>query len=224
MTLNYYVYEVRNLLSESMDDSNLDDRLIIRWINTQRVLWIKNQGNREYTLEDNIIQNIPALELKVASGTEAKMLNSTRQYLVSKRKLPKPIEFKDRLGIISVRVPEIGGYEINMVEKGAIRFSGNGVFNSRDIFGTYHNGRLYFKIPKNNYRAAMLSYVSVDIICENPLELEGFVVGTTQAFNQETDDYPMSDALWEYMIGEILRNKAGLIPAPKLENDDRGET
>lgn len=222
MTLNYYVNELRQLVRDNGDDSALDDRLLERWINSQRVLWIKNQVNNESSIEDNVKQTLPCLELRVTDASECSYLSRGRSYLVTKRELPKPIEFKDRLGFVDVRVPEIGGYPINMVKKENIGTTGNGRYNSRDIFGFYHNSHIYIKVPKNNYRAALLTNISVDGVFENPLALAGYNnCNGSKCFDKDTDDYPINDALWEYMLGAILK-KLGMFEqeVPKLANDE----
>lgn len=223
MTLTYYTNEIRQLVKERGDDSDLDDRLIIRWINSQRALWIKNQVNNEYTIEDNIVQMIPCLELRVASAAECPYIESDRRYLVSKREIPKPIEFKDRLGLQDIRIPEIGGYSLNMVKKDTIKYSGNGRYNSRDIFGFYHNNRIYIKVPENNYRIAMLTNITVEAVFDNPLAVAGFLnCNNEPCYEEDYSDYPISDALWEYMLGEIMRTKLGIFESQtsKDENND----
>lgn len=223
MTLAYYVNEIRGLMKERGDDSDLDDRLIMRWINSQRALWIKNQVNNEYSIEDNIIQTITGLELKTTTASECSYLISDKKFLVTKRDIPKPIEFKDRLGIIDVRIPEIGGYSINMVKKTSIRYVGNGRFNSRDVFGFYHNKKIYIKVPDNNFRVSLLTHITVEEVCENPLQVEAYKgIDNEKCYDIETSDYPINDALWEYMLAKIIEAKMSVFEAHlfKEENDD----
>jgi hypothetical protein len=227
MTLDYYTYEIRSILKERHDDSHLDDRLITRWINSQRALWIKNQVNNEYSLEDTILQTIPCLEVEVASEAECNLFNSQGRLFRTRLPVPKPLEFKDRLGIMDVRAPELTGYSLNPSTRESIKFAGNGRFNKQDIFYFIYGGYLYFKVPELNFKAALLTHLAYEAVLENPLAAEAYYTCDNKpCFNSQTDDYPISDAMWEYVQGQLIQNKFGLMGQmrDKPENDENPDT
>jgi len=207
MTLDYYIADIRAATRNLHDDGNLDDRLIVRWINTQRALWIKRQIGKEYIISSNISQTIPCIELKVATASECNLFKTDSRLLVS-TKIPKPIELNDRLAIIDVRTPELLGYSITLVDRTDLKYVNNGRFNSMDIYATYFRDRLYLKVPENNFKAALLTYISYEAVLENPTEASGYNnCDNSPCFDIDNDNYPLSDALWEYIQGQIITNK-----------------
>jgi len=226
MTLDYYIADIRSLVKQTHDETILDDRLIIRWINTQRALWIKNQVNNEYVISESILQTIPCLQLKIIGNAECSLASSTSTFLATDI-IPKPVEFKDRLGILDVRTSSLDGYSVSLCKKGELRYKGNGRYNKMDLFGIYANDKIYIKVPKYNFRASLLTSITIDIVAENPLQLNSYRnCNNKPCYNIDTDNYPISEALWEYMQGAILQSKYGIMAQTKeaIENDEHNDT
>ena len=68
MTLEQLIYEVRLVIRQQnlFDDDKLDDRLIKHWIHNQRALWIRNEMNKQRTVDEQIIQTLGCIPLEVA--------------------------------------------------------------------------------------------------------------------------------------------------------------
>ncbi len=129
MTREKYIDEIIVTLKQDYDESSLDRRLIGRWLDTQRSLFIKNRVNRGESIEDNIMQTIAKIPVEVASDSMNAALKSSGRLLVTSTRLPRFIEFKDSLGVVSVRIPKLLGYEVSMVNREDLAYTGNGFFN-----------------------------------------------------------------------------------------------
>ncbi len=227
MVLGYYIDEIRHALKLDESDIAYDERILIRWLNSQRALFIKNELNKGNTLINSVYQNINELKLVMVSGSMTPNFTSNDVYLTTLGKLPDVMEVKGIPKFKSIRIPELGGDELNYLVPEKIKTSGNGRFNTGGIFVTYYKDRLYIKVPKANKDVLNMKYITLDAIFNNPLELEN-VIDTrgNSAYRVEMDNYPINDNLWEYMLGAIRSNRYALIESlqDKDENNDSADS
>lgn len=223
MILKYYVDEIRAVLKLDQSDIEHDERLIIRWLNSQRALFIKNEVNKGNTLTHTAYQTLNSLKLILVSGAMTNYFSTDAKYLTTEKKLPKILEAKGMLKVKSIRMPELGGKELNLVNPEKVKYSGNGKFNSREIYATYYKNRFYIKNKEGNKDIENLNFITVDAIFENPLDLVNVIDAEgLPMYNIDVDDYPINDNLWEYMLGAIRNNRFLLMEQirDKQDNDD----
>lgn len=227
MVIQKYIDEIKFVLKKFGDDVIVDDRLIKRWLDSQRALMIKNKINAGETIDDNITQTISYIELMVAPSSMVKEIKSPGRFLVTAARLPKFIECTNKVLLTSVRIPELDGYEISTVRRDEIRHVGNGVFNRSDVYGFLYNGYYYIKIPEANFKASLITHVAIDGVFETPSDLAYYkYTDGTRAYKEEYDHYPISDTIWEYLLGAIMQFKAGQnqMFVKDLENDGKDNT
>ena len=56
MQVKHYLYEIRALLPKDL--LNVDDRHILRWMDLQRAMWLKNEFNSNRIMDDKLSQSI----------------------------------------------------------------------------------------------------------------------------------------------------------------------
>ena len=88
MTLDYYVYEIRALLPNDWLD--VDQRHIIRWINLQRALWLKNEFNKNRIIDDKVKQSFPII-MKLVNSSEISGIKANTILLKSNVIIPSTI-------------------------------------------------------------------------------------------------------------------------------------
>ena len=227
MTRQQYIDEIKIALKKTHDDSEIDDRLVGRWLDSQRALWIKNSINKGDTIEDNIPQTIYNIEMQVVSSSMITAAPQQGRFLVTAKVLPKFIECSNRLLLTSIRMPELDGMEVNTVKREEIRYVGNGVFNKIDVFGFLYNNKYYIKIPEGNFKVGLITHVAVDGVFETPSDLGAYYhMDGTRAYKEEVDNYPISDTNWEYLLGAIMQFKGNQqqMFRKDVENDGRDST
>jgi len=227
MTRQQYIDEIKIALKKTSDDSELDDRLIGRWLDSQRALFIKNAINKGETIEDNITQTIYNIEMQVISNSMITLVPKQGRYLVTTKPLPKFIECSNRLLITSIRIPELDGLEVNTVKRDEIRYVGNGVFNKTDVFGFLYNNKYYIKIPEGNFKVGLITHLAIDGVFETPSNLGAYYhIDGTRAYKEEIDNYPISDTIWEYLLGAVMQYKGNQqqMFRKDVENNERDST
>ena len=114
MTLYGYIYEIRQLLPN--DYKNIDDRLIKRWIDLTRSVWIKNRFNENNTVDNAFKQSI-YLEIQPYDQSILSFIPTASRILKSNDRLPDLIYFGNRDGVMSVRNAKVISEKYNYVTR-----------------------------------------------------------------------------------------------------------
>ena len=152
-----YIDEILIALKKTNSDANIDDRLIERWMDTQRAIFIKNKINQGETIEDNITQTIHNIKVDIVDASMNNAVPTRGRFLRTSARLPKFIECTNRLLLTSVRLPELNGREVNTVKREEINYTGSGVLNTDEMFGFLYNGYYYLKIPDTNFKISLIT-------------------------------------------------------------------
>ncbi|MCK4500958.1 hypothetical protein KAU11_10715 [Candidatus Babeliales bacterium] len=221
MTLNSYIDEVKIILRENKDESFLDDRLLERMINAQRVLFIKNEINNNKTVQDSIIQTLSNLKLSPIKVYDQE--GGSFIYLKTDSKIPKPVNYKERLGIESVEIDRLIGSYLTPTREDMIKYTGSLKHNGKDIYYFYKDNYIYIKVPKANFKASLITHLNIRAVFETPTLLANYADKEGYAqYDKYNGDYPINDALWEYMLGAIVEKLGLTLRIPEtLENDQR---
>lgn len=187
------------------DDTVLDDRLLIQFINKQRSLWVRNELNKNRTIDPNITQFL----IRDIIETDSQLFlyrNDFKLYRTDPN-VTTFIELHHQPGIISVQpYSETGNYNkklpFSIIDPTHIYFIGSGKFNTNKVFCYLDSEFLYLMVPKQNKWYNDFNKVKITGIFEDPTKIDGF--------NIELSKYPISAYMWNYIkaaiINEDLRN------------------
>ena len=203
MTLDYYIYEVRALLPK--DWPAIDNRIIIRWINLQRAVWLKNELNKDRLIDDKIKQTI-ITPMEIVNRSEIPGIKSKHVILKSTLKIPTTIVRHYRDGIISTHNSDYLSEEFNYVTQQEAIYSGSGKLNQNETYSFLYNDHIYIKLLKCNLATKLIDSIVVSGVFENPLEVAEMAYTGEQAFDILKVEYPLPDALWTYMKQQVINN------------------
>lgn len=215
MKLGYYVYEVRALLPK--DWLNVDQRLIIRWLNLQRALWLKNEFNKNGVISDKVKQSFPTV-MKLTSGSEIQGVKSTSVLLKSDIEIPDTIIRQHKDTITSIHNADILNERYNYVTKDDAIYSGNGKMSSKDVFSFIYNKYLYIKTQKSNPKIKLINNIVVEGVFEDPIEVAVNYIKSGSPFYDDMErDYPLPDTLWNYMKEQIIKSGTLTVQNEEIE-------
>jgi hypothetical protein len=217
MKLQYYIYEIRELLPDSK--KSLDDREIIRLINLQRIFWIKNEINKNRPAYDNLVQTIH-LELVLVDQSTYPGISTTSRILRTDLTIPKPILTATNDTILNIRNPLVIAEPFNYVTRDNSIYCGNGKTNTKDIYCWQYNSYLWIKINVMNPKIALLRNIAVEGIWEDPVLVDrDYILQESEMVYEPYDfEYPMNDALWAY-IKEYIKKGSQEITTQNAEEE-----
>ena len=225
MTLKEIISELRLKIraNKLYDDDSIDDRLLKHWVNNQRALWIRNEVNKNRTIDDQIIQSA-CLELEVTDRGDYNSYTTSASVLKSKLALPKTIELSQSDGIIRVAPVDKMAWKFCYVPMERAKVGGNGKFNSKVIFAYRHNNYLYLSSNTSNNYQKYVRYIMVYGLFEDPEELSKFAHVGGAACYSDSDEYPLNSWMWNYMKDQIMSSEFPLIvTAPTDKQNDASE-
>lgn len=230
MTLDEIVYEVRMRVRQLnlYDDDKLDDRLMKHWVHNQRALWIRNELNKNRTIDEQIIQTLPAECLVIADRSECPNAVTGYSVLQTGSDIPKTIEVNNADGIIEVGPVDRIARPFCFVNVYHARWCGNGRWN-RNMICAFRWGNRIMLVSKDMQSGSFLKYLRylrVRGVFENPEDVaEHKHLDGTACYNTATDDYPMNRWMWNYIRDQITKDNFQLITsAPTDKVNDASET
>jgi hypothetical protein len=186
-TLSELVYDLWEAVEiEIQDDSVLDRRNLEFLIHKQRALWLRNELNKNRTVDEAIKQTISNIQLTdVTSDSGFAKKTSSR--------IPATIERHNNSCITKV-YPSIykTAKSINFVDYSLIPYTGNGRFNIDEVFATLISDEIYLVSNKT----IPYSQINVEGVFNDPTEVETF---------DDTKEYPLQLWMWNYIKAEILK-------------------
>jgi len=212
MTFNEVIYELKEEIRRHnlFDDDRLDERLIKKWINDQRELWIRNEVNKNRSIDQQIIQTF-CDQLEVADRSACPSYVTGYSVLQTSQDMPEIIELNDRDGIIEIGPVDRIARPFSYINIFRSRFAGSGKWNSKFIYAFRYGKRILLasKDMESGSFLKYLRYIKIRALCSDPEEVANFTHVNGNDCYSEDDDYPLNRWMWSYMKTEIKKANFG---------------
>ena len=227
MTANKLIYDIKELLRDYIDDSELDSRYILYLYDIKRAKYLRQQLNNMQRVVDNGSVQTFCLETEPISANECGINLDCSTIVRSKIKIPEPLQL--HLGSAITKVSSVNNLSkpFNFVSKQKAVYANKSAFpNSVYSFLGDDN---YIYVISNSEAVKLLECVSVSGIFQNPLDLENYYNCCGCSNNEEvkcidydTIDYPVPahliDVIREDIVKDLLLSKK--ITEDKENNSD----
>lgn len=157
---------------ELTDDERIDFRLLDTLVDQYRGSYILSDAKNGNVNE--LCRQHTSFDLSLTSHEQYDRLETTE-------KIPRIMIGKQGPLIEEVYSPYVDEYPFTIVNRTALRYSGNGKFNESIIYTAYDNDKLYFKYKEDSYN--LMDKISISAIFEKPSDVPGF--------DPEVDQYPL---------------------------------
>jgi hypothetical protein len=225
MKLNEILSELRLKIraNKLYDDDEIDDRLLKQWLHNQRELWIRNEVNKNRSIDDQIIQKL-SLTMSVVDRSDCPLRTTSASILKSTQQIPKTIELAQGDGVIRVAPIDKMAWKFSYVPIERAQVGGNGKFNSNVIFAFRYNNYIYLTSKKANNYQKYIRYIMLYGLFGNPEELSAFTHIDGTVCYSDNDDYPLNRWMWNYIKDQIVNSEFNLIvSAPTDQQNDSEE-
>jgi hypothetical protein len=189
-------------------------------INEQRSLWLRNEYNKNRSIDPYVVQTLGCVELEpvnpidccIAVPTGCKVLRTIKP-------IPNTIEFFFTKGIVSVGSPDITKARLSLIDYARVSFIGHGRTTAKTVYAFLYDGYMYLISKNPDY--LMLKYITIRGIFEDPTKLSDFInCETKQVCWKPSDPYPINQWMWAYIKPYILQQlmQKGIIQLDDANN------
>ena len=205
MTYSQLIFDLMSLKRGQLSDDDIgDERQYEFWINNTRALLIRQDFAKNRSLSENIIQDLGCVEMENADVAECCVTDYGCSIKRTKLLIPKPIEFNQFDGIIRVGLIDKTAKPFTFVPYEQFIYSGNGRYNTKNVFATYKSNRIYLRSSINSLTLSAMKWTNIRGIFEDPRSVSAFTrCNGTSCYTSE-DQYPISAWMVEVMKKMIL--------------------
>ena len=198
------MYRANNRVSDS-----LDIRLLKTWIQQTRAQLIKQRLDANpFSIDEHIAQNLGVVQFAPVDSSVSNVNLSSKYYMRSINPIPATIYTKSNIPTFT-RIASIDRLErkFNLVPYERLLVSGNGKFNSDDIYVALLGNYLILNSKSNLHK--YISNVHVRGVFANPIDAYEFQYGVGTW--SDDNEYPVSEAIVADMINMIVDKKFRLV-------------
>jgi hypothetical protein len=223
MTLDFIIYDVREVLKQYTSDSEIDDRYIIHLFNIKRAKYLRQElNNYQRTTDISATQTI-CMETELVSNNECGIDYDCGMILRTKEPVPTPLELHTKSAVTSVKPTTRLTVPFNFVTKQKAAYAQHSPYNSGIYAFLDNDMRVYLvsESPELN----LIECISVTAVFEDPLQTSTFntCCGCDEpktCYDISTTNYPLQPHYIDLIKAEIVKELAiGLSMPEDREND-----
>jgi hypothetical protein len=189
-------------------------------INEQRSLWLRNEYNRNRSIDPYVVQDLKCLELELVNPIDCCItVPDGCKVLRTVKKIPNTIEFFYTKGIVSVGPADIMKPRFVLVDYSRVPYLGHGRTTQKAIYTFLYDGHLYVTSKSSTH--LLMKYLTVRGLFEDPTSLGEFVnCETNLSCWRPSDPYPINQWMWAYIKPIILQQlmQKGVFPVDDANN------
>lgn len=197
-------------------------------INGQRSLWLRNEYDKNRSIDPYVLQNINCAELELVNPIDCCIdVPDACKVLRTKKKIPNTIEFFYTKGIVTIGSADILKPRILLIDYSRVPYVGHGRTTAKTVYAFLYDQYIYLISKDLSY--TFMKYITIRGIFEDPTSLSNFTTCTTgQACWSPSDPYPLNQWMWEYMkpfiVQQLMQKKANQFDDANDADDQNADT
>lgn len=222
MTANEIIYEIYEDLNINSDDTNVDKRLILQKINTQRELWITNEMNKNFRMiPPALIQDIGCIPLEQVSSEDCCETQSDCFFMRTSIEIPAPINLHRELMFTRIGPRDKKQKEFTFISYDRVPYVGFGRFNHSGVYSFWLNNRVY--LMSRNDSIVLFEGINVMGVFPEPENVVNLGLCEDEPCWTFDSQYPIYRKLWAYMKPQIVQELLPKMTIPQ-DNVNDGDT
>lgn len=207
-------------------ESSFSYELYTDLINEQRSLWLRNEYNKNRSIDPYILQDLKCVELELVNPIDCCITVPTGcQVLRTVQPIPNTIEFYFTKGIVSVGPADILQPRFLLIDYSRVPYVGHGRTTQNSIYAFLYGGYLY--ITSKNVSHKMLKRITIRGIFEDPTSLSGFINCEGESCWTPDQPYPINLWMWGYIkpliVQQLLQKGSYSLDDSNNADDQKGE-
>jgi hypothetical protein len=224
LSLYDYHAQIDEALAINSIETSFSYTLFTDLINEQRALWLRNEYNKNRSVDPYVIQTLSCVELELVDPIQCCVAVPTGcKVLRTKKKIPNTIEFFFTKGITSVGPADIMRPRFLLIDYSRVPYAGTGRTNGKAIYSFIYDSYMY--VFSKEPGLALLKYITIRGIFEDPSELGSFLdCSSNQTCWKPSDPYPLNQWMWAYIKQNVIQQlmqKATQIQDDAVNSEDQ---
>ncbi len=207
-------------LNINSSDSVFSDLYYTDIINEQRSLWLRNEYNKNRSIDPNVQQELACVELELVDPDTCCNLSIPLSCKVvrTKKQIPNTVELYYRKGITSVGPVDITKKRFTMIDYNRVPYAGHGRTTKNAVYSFLYDKYIY--VISNNPGFKILKYITIRGLFEDPSALGDFINCSGKPCWSPYDIYPLNQWMWTYIKPQIVQQLIQKQMMPLDESND----
>lgn len=200
-TLNELAYNVMSSIKPHLsDDEDISIRKIKFDIISERSTMIRNEMNKNRTVDDAIIQDLGCVELEEVDQSLCPELPVGTCIKRTVKPLPVPIELHNRRLITRISNPVVLSESFPLYEYNKVIHTGNRKFSKDQVQAFFKDGHIYLK---STHDMPFIKFINVRGVFEDPTDVADFFTESGEACYDANSDFPMNNWMNTYVLNKL---------------------
>ena len=195
-------------------------------INEERARWIRNEYNKNRSIDPNIQQSLSCVDLELVDPTNCCVtIPGNCKILRTVKPIPNTIEFYFTKGLTSIGPVDITKPRFTLIDYSRVPYIGHGRTTAHQVYAFLYDQYIY--VVSRDTRIITMKNITIRGIFENPVEVGEFSDCNNKPCWTPNDIYPINQWMWvtikEYIIQKLLQKQPIPIDYDNNGKDDRTE-
>ena len=187
------------------DDTDVSPRDIAFEISTQRSLLLRNELNKNRTIDPDIVQDLGCVAVSPVDSAECCDVSTGCKVMRTDLEIPSTIELHSDYLITRIGPVDKTAKEYSRTSLEASKWVGNGKYTTKEIYAYRANNRIYLVSKTDKHK--FLDYINIRGVFDNPDDVSPFTNCSTGTTCYSSDSpYPLKSWMFTYIKGIILKD------------------
>lgn len=217
-TLNKIAYDLRSIVRPQIsDDTDLDLRQIKFWIHNQRALWLRNEMNKNRTIDSDVIQTICA-DIECVDASDCCDIDIDCPILRITKPLPNTIELHNKQALLRVAPVNKKLQPFSIIDYSRVPYITSSRFTNKKVFAFLHNSYIYIFTKDPNFKN--LKNISIRGVFEDPTEAAKFKDCEGEPCYNDNMEYPIKAWMLPALKQSILQSNLLIAAQAEVQQAD----
>lgn len=222
-TFNQMVFSVLGKIRPKLkDDESISRRQIGFDIETLRALFLRNEFNKNRTIDQAFIQDLGCIPLEHVDRAECCEVDAECQVLRTSLEIPGTIEQHNQTSITRIGPVDKTSIKYSLIPYERAPFIGTNKFMKNQIYAYLKNKRIYIVSPNRNIKH--LEHINIQGVFENPKEAINFVTCDNAPCYSDDGPYPINKWLIDSITRQLVQDYTPVSLAPSDTANDAAAT
>lgn len=211
-----------------VDDSDIDDRIVAYWIDTQRALLVSQFLEKKRSIPRNLIQDLGCVPVELVDSAECcASLTAGCKVIRTSDQVPIPLVANNKELITHVGSINKTAKPWSLIQYERVPVVGSGRFNGHYNvnYCYYRNGYIYVVYKPDDIFDALIETINIQGVWESPEDVKNYYTCSGVACYSNDDAYPINMRMIDILKQNILQFNIKLfLTVPKDNSNDSEDT